>query len=206
MERFIKIMQSDIVTNPERWTDSEPGRFLELSNSAKNVYCVLSVISFSTAGSAKLGNGKSLGEGWFWTTNSLLQRLTGLSETQVQKGQRELIEDGFIEDHVDEGSEDKRYLKLTDVGYQPHDTVKKRTVPKENILDKLTDEDQHLIDIVRERLGEDGYTVLVNDHYNMRSKLTPEIVDKFKELEKSEAKRLMSEINAIYSEEGYCPF
>jgi hypothetical protein len=205
MERFIKIKQKDIVTNPEHWIKSEPGRFLELSNSAKNVYCVLSIISFSMAGSAKLDNGDILGEGWFWTTNNVLQKLTGLSETQVQKGQRELMEDGFIENDVDEASDDKRYIKLTD-GESKTQVIKERPSVKGDSFKQISDEDQRIIDIVRDRYGEDAYIVLMNTCQNLQQWLTPEEKEKFSGFDKEDVERIEKELESIYHEEGYIPF
>jgi hypothetical protein len=72
MSRFIQVLQKDIVTKPEQWKNAGPGKFIKLSNKAKNVYSVLSVIAFSAAGNAegkfasKVGR---LGKGWFWTSH-----------------------------------------------------------------------------------------------------------------------------------------
>lgn len=97
--RFVRILQKDIVTDPKQWKDAGPGKFIKLSNKAKNTYSVLSVIAFSNAGNAE---GKfvkkcvKLGKGWFWTSHTILQQLTGHCQKTVQRAIKELEVEGFI--------------------------------------------------------------------------------------------------------------
>jgi len=100
MNRFIRIRQKDILTKPEEWKNAKPGKFIELSNRSKNVYCVLSVIAYSSAGNAKgqvLRNGNTLGDEWFWVSHHILQRLTGNSQKTVQRAISELVKSNLID-------------------------------------------------------------------------------------------------------------
>jgi hypothetical protein len=127
--RFIRVLQKDIVTKPEQWKDSKPGKFIKLSNRAKNVYCVLSVIAYSSAGNAKgtpLKNNHKLGEHWFWTSHRLLQQLTESSQKTVQRGIKELVESGLIEYHASKAQGQKCFFKIKRIKYnQKGDKVAK---------------------------------------------------------------------------------
>jgi hypothetical protein len=118
--RFIRILQKDIITKPEKWTESKPGKFIQLSDKAKNVYCVLSVIAYSTAGNAKgesLSNGHKLGKDWFWTSHKIVRQLTGSGQKTVQRGISELKEAGFIEYHPSRSQGKKCYFKIKGIKY-----------------------------------------------------------------------------------------
>lgn len=120
MDRFIQIRQKDIVTKPEEWKSAQPGTFIKLPNRAKNVYCVLSVISFSSAGNAKgevLRNGYKLGDGWFWVSHSIIQKLTGSSQKIVQRGITDLVKANMIQYNASKAYGDKSYFKLSKVSY-----------------------------------------------------------------------------------------
>jgi hypothetical protein len=120
MSRFIRVLQKDIVTKPEQWKDAGPGRFIKLSNKAKNVYSVLSVIAFSTAGNAKGKIAKNVGklrEGWFWTSHSILQQLTGSCQKTVQRAIKELEVAGFIGYHPAKKNGHQCFFKITRIGY-----------------------------------------------------------------------------------------
>ena len=118
--RFIRILQKDIVTKPEEWRNAGPSKFIKLPDRAKNVYCVLSVIAFSSAGNAKdkwVAKGKKLGKDWFWTYHGLLQQLTGLGQKTVQRGIKELVDAGFIDYHASKAKGHKCCFRLTRVKY-----------------------------------------------------------------------------------------
>jgi len=118
--RFIRVLQKDIVTKPEEWKNGNPGKFIKLPDRAKNVYCVLSVIAYSSAGNAKgtrLNNGHRLGKDWFWTSHRLLQQLTGSSQKTVQRGIKELKEGGFVDYHASKAQGQKCFFKIKRVKY-----------------------------------------------------------------------------------------
>ena len=120
MSRFIRVLQKDIVTNPEQWKDAGPGKFLKLPDRAKRVYCVLSVIAFSTAGNAEgkfATNVGRLGKGWFWTSHALLQQLTGSCQKTVQRAIKELEEAGFIGYHPAKKNGHQCFFKIMKIGY-----------------------------------------------------------------------------------------
>jgi len=119
--RFIQILQKDIVTNPEEWKHAGPGKFIQLSNKAKNVYSVLSVIAFSAAGNAEgrvvKGFGK-LGKGWFWTSHAILQQLTGSCQKTVQRAIKELEDAGFIGYHPARKNGHQCFFKIKRINYK----------------------------------------------------------------------------------------
>jgi len=114
LERFIKILQKDIVTDPTNWKDSEPGAYIKLPNRAKNVYAVLSTIAFGAAGTT----GKDfLGEGWFWASHKKICDLTGHGQKTVQRAIKELDDGGFIEYDPAKSKGQKCYFKIKDIAY-----------------------------------------------------------------------------------------
>jgi hypothetical protein len=135
MCRFIKVLQKDIVTKPEQWKDAGPGRFIKLSNKAKNVYSVLSVIAFSAVGNAKgkfARNGGKLGNAWFWASHAMLQQLTGSCQKTVQRAIKELNEAGFIGYHPAKKNGHQCFFKIKRIKYnfQQEDTPRSRVKPK----------------------------------------------------------------------------
>jgi hypothetical protein len=118
--RFIQILQKDIVTNPEEWKHAGPGKFIQLSNKAKNVYSVLSVIAFSAAGNAEgrvVKNFGKLGKGWFWTSHAILQQLTGSCQKTVQRAIKELEDAGFIGYHPAKKNGHQCFFKIKRIYY-----------------------------------------------------------------------------------------
>ena len=118
--RFIQVLQKDIVSNPEEWKHAEPGKFIKLSDRAKNVYVVLSVIAYSQAGNATgmfANGGVRLGSGWFWTSHALLQQLTGNCQKTVQRALKELHEEGFIGYHAARKNGHKSFFKIRRISY-----------------------------------------------------------------------------------------
>lgn len=119
--RFIRVLQKDIVSKPEEWKNAKPGKFIKLPNRAKFVYCVLSVIAFSSAGNARgqwVKKGHRLSKDWFWTSHRLLQQLTGLTQKTVQRGISELKEAGFIGYHPSKAQGQKCFFRITRVKYK----------------------------------------------------------------------------------------
>jgi len=151
--RFIRVLQKDIVTNPEQWKDGKPGKFIKLSNRAKNVYCVLSVIAFSSAGNGKgtrLSNGNTLGKDWFWTSHNMLQKLTGSGQKTVQRGIKELTENGLIEYHPSKAQGQKCYFKIKRVTYNtPSDTSSKSSGSRGSKKKFSYDDDKYILKIAR---------------------------------------------------------
>jgi hypothetical protein len=118
--RFIRVLQKDIVTTPEEWKNGRPGKFIKLPDRAKKVYCVLSVVAFSSAGNAEgkwVKKGRRLDKDWFWTSHALLQQLTGLCQKTVQRGIRELKEAGLIDYFASKAQGQKCFFRITRLKY-----------------------------------------------------------------------------------------
>jgi hypothetical protein len=135
VSRFIRILQRDIVTNPEKWKDSGPGKYIKLSNKAKNVYSVLSIIAFSSAGNAEgrfVKPGGKLGKGWFWASHSILQQLTGSNQKTVQRAIIELRDEGFIEYEAARKAGQQCFFRIKRVEYNvgPDNSPATRATPK----------------------------------------------------------------------------
>jgi len=152
--RFIRILQRDIVTKPEQWANGKPGKFIKLSNRAKNVYCVLSVIAYSSAGNARettLKNNHTFGKNWFWTSHRLLQQLTGSSQKTVQRGIKELCESGLIEYHASKAQGQKSYFKIKRVKYKDSKgSESKTTAPKSTKQKFSKEEDEYILEMDRQ--------------------------------------------------------
>jgi hypothetical protein len=131
--RFIQVLQKDIVTNPEEWKHAGPGKYILLSDKAKRVYAVLSVIAYSQAGKAKgtiVNGGIKLGVGWFWTSHALLQQLTGSCQKTVQRGIKELHEEGFIGYHPAKKNGHQCFFKIKRIKYNNQDVQESRAGTK----------------------------------------------------------------------------
>jgi hypothetical protein len=125
MNRFIRVLQKDIVTNPEQWKDAGPGKFIKLPDRAKKVYCVLSVIAFSTAGNAEgkfARNVGKLGKDWFWTSHAILQQLTGSCQKTVQRAIKELEKAGFIGYHPARKNGHQCFFKIKRISYNSQES------------------------------------------------------------------------------------
>jgi hypothetical protein len=135
MNRFIRVLQKDIVTDPEKWKDAGPGKFMKLPDRAKRVYCVLSVIAFSAAGNAEgkfARNVGKLGKGWFWTSHAILQQLTGNCQKTVQRAIKELKEAGFIGYHPAKKNGHKCFFKIKRIQYN----TKQEDIPRTRLNPK----------------------------------------------------------------------